>query len=91
MLPRRRDTRPPEVTRLKSLPASVAVRIAFGKVEDTVIFAHEHGLLEAGDVRGRGHWCVVRRGRRSGKVLDYAIGEGKRLEVAGKTLPVLPA
>ena len=91
MLPRRRDTRPPEVARLKSLPASLAVRIAFGKVEDTVIFAHEHGLLEAGDVRGRGHWCVVRRSRRSGKVLDYAIGEGKRLEVAGKTLPVRPA
>ena len=84
MLPRTKAEKPAAVQRLASLPASLAVKIAFADVEDVVIFAHEHGLLEAGDVRARGRWCVVRRDRKSGRVLHHAVGDGVRLEVAGK-------
>jgi hypothetical protein len=74
LLPRRKDMRPARVRRLKTLPASLAMRVTFDDVEDTVIFAYEHGLLETDDVSARGHWCVVRRSRRSGRVLDCAVG-----------------
>jgi hypothetical protein len=84
MLPRRRDMRPAGVKRLKSLPGSLAVRITFEAVEDTVLFAHEHRVLEAGDIRARADWCVVRRSRKSGKVLDHALGAGSFLEVSGR-------
>ena len=53
-------------------------------VEDTVIWAYEHHILEAGDVVARGNWCVVRRKR--GRVIAHAIDEGTRLEVAGKAI-----
>lgn len=72
MLPRAKGMQPAKVKRLKSLPGSLAVRITFEKVEDTVIFAHEHRLLEAGDVKRRGHWCVIRRNRKTGKIIDCA-------------------
>jgi hypothetical protein len=86
LLPRRAGEAKARVTRLKSLPNSLAVRVRFGRVEDTVIFAFEHGLLEAGDVRGRGTWCVVRREAESGRVLAWQMGEGRRLEVAGRVV-----
>jgi len=86
MLPRRKGQKPARVTRLASRPGSLAVRIAFAGVEDTLIFAHEHAVLEAADVRARGHWCVVRRDRRTGHVLERAVGEGHMLEVDGKRL-----
>ena len=88
MLPRKKGGKAPRVKRLKSLTGSLAVRITFENVEDTVIFAHEHRVLEAGDVSARGNWCVVRRSRKTGKVLASAVGEGVRLEVAGNHLPL---
>lgn len=86
LLPRHKGEAPARVERLRSLPGSLAVRIEFGKIEDTFIFAHEHGLLEAGDISARGRWCLVRRSRRNGQVLNYAVEEGTRLTVAGKDL-----
>jgi len=84
MLPREKGTKAAKVKRLKSLPGCLAVRITFGDVEDVLMFAHEHRVLDAADVSARADWCVVRRSRKSGKVLDYALGEGARLEVAGR-------
>ena len=86
MLPRRKGDKPPTVRRLPAVSASLAVRITFADVEDTLIFAHEHHLLEAGDIKARGSWCVVRRARSSGRVTQYAVGEGTRLEIDGKQL-----
>lgn len=88
MLPRRKTMKPATVQRLKSLPGSLAVRIAFDQVEDTLIFAYEHRILEAGDVRASGNWCVVRRNKATGKTLDYAVADGVMLAVGGKPLPV---
>ncbi len=84
MLPCRKDEPPAAVERLASLPASLAVRITFADVEDIVIFAHEHHLLEAADIRGRGKWCVVRRGRASGRIAAWSLGDGTRLDVGGQ-------
>lgn len=75
MLPREKNAAPAKVTQLSGLPGSLAVRIVFGDVEDTVIFAHEHRLLEAGGVSARGQWCVVRRSRKTGKIIEQATGE----------------
>lgn len=86
LLPRAKNMPQAKVERLKSLPASLAVRIQFAQVEDTIIFAHEHGLLEAGGISARGRWCVVRRSRANGRVLNHAVGEGTRLIVDGAAL-----
>ncbi|MCX5661601.1 MAG: hypothetical protein NTW19_18140 [Planctomycetota bacterium] len=88
MLPRRKGEVPARVERLESVDCSLALRVTFEKVEDTIIWAYEHHLLEAGDVVARGRWCVVRRSRKTGRVLDHALGEGTRLNVAGKELKV---
>ena len=88
LLPRAAGEAPATVARLASLPASLAVRVTFDRVEDVIIFAHEHHVLEAADVRARGRWCVVRRDRVRGDVLHYAVAEGTRLTVAGRPLPL---
>ncbi len=88
MLPRTKDGEPPAVQRLESVPTSLAVRVSFPEVEDTIIFAHEHRLLEAADVKGRGHWCVVRRDRQSGRIIHHAISEGTSLAADGKQLNI---
>ncbi len=80
MLPRDKSMKPAKVKRLKSLPGSLAASITFERVEDTVIFAHEHNLLEAGGIKARGRWCVVRRNLKSGRVLEQAVGDGSFLE-----------
>jgi len=69
-----------KVKRLKSLPGSLAMSITFGRVEDIVIFAHEHNLLEAGGIRARGHWCVVRRNLKNGMIVEHAVGDGFLME-----------
>ncbi len=89
MLPRCKDEAPAAVERLPSLSASLAVRITFAEVEDIVIFAHEHNLLEAADIRGRGQWCVVRRDRKTGMVLEHALGQGVFLMAADRILVAL--
>ena len=86
MVPRRRDERRPTVRRIHSLDNSLAVRITNERVEDTLIFAYEHNLLEAGDIVARGQWVVVRRSRKTDRVLDYALHNGTSLSVAGKTV-----
>jgi len=88
MTPRKKGEKATRVSRLKSIDNSLAVKIAFPKVEDTLIFAYEHNLLEANGVVGRGRWCVVRRSRATGKVLAYELGHGTKLVVDGKALRV---
>lgn len=73
-----------KVHRLASVPNSLAVKVTWPEVEDTLIFAYEHHLLEAGDIRGRGQWCAVRKSRQSGRVLDAQLGHGTNLEVRGR-------
>ena len=86
MLPRRRGERAVKVKRIASLDSSIAVRITFPAVEDTLIFAYEHCMLEAGDVNGRGQWCVVRRARESGRLVGYELGNGWRLSAGRRRL-----
>ena len=86
MVPRRKGERPARIQRLAAVPNSLAARITFAAVEDTVIVAYDHQLLEADDVAGRGRWCVVRRSRASGKVLAHALGDGTSLTVGGRKL-----
>ncbi|MBI3987029.1 MAG: heparinase II/III family protein [Lentisphaerae bacterium] len=94
LLPRRKDEQPLMVERLPSVDNSLAVSIASESVVDTVIFAYEHQLLEAvptleeAGISGRGQWCVVRRARKSGKALAWTLGNGTRLSVGGRNLPV---
>lgn len=88
MLPRRKGATPAKVEALPTVWNALAMRVTFARVEDTVIWAYEHGILEAGDVRGRGRWCVVRRSRKTGEVLRYEIGGGDSLRVDGKNLRV---
>ncbi|MBI2437269.1 MAG: heparinase II/III family protein [Lentisphaerae bacterium] len=86
MLPRRNGAKPAKVERLPSVDNSLAVRIAFGEVEDILIFAYEHNLLEADGIIGRGQWCVVRRNQKSKRVIGHALGHGTSLRVAGTEL-----
>ena len=88
MIPRRKGAAPAGFERLPTLGNALAVRFTFPAVTDTLIYAYEHNLLEAGDILGRGQWCVVRRDRRSGKVLAWSLGHGTRLEVGGKSVGV---
>jgi len=53
-------------------------------------YPYEHNLLEAGDVRGRGQWCVVRRSRQTGEVPAWELGHGTSLSLDGKALPGQP-
>lgn len=86
MIPRRKGTPPATVETLDSLDNSLAVRIRMADVEDILIWAYEHQLLEAEDVRARGSWCVVRRSLRTGAVLAWEIADGRQLEVGGRRL-----
>jgi len=83
MLPYDRDETPARVERLHGVENTLAVRITFAEVNDTLIFAYDHNLLDVEDIRGRGQWCVVRRSQATGEVLSHAIGHGTTLEVAG--------
>jgi len=78
MIPRLKDATPPKVERLPSVPVSLAVRITFDDVYDTIIWAYEHNLLEAGGISARGQWCVVRQSRKTGRVLHQHVhGDGQ--------------
>ena len=87
IIPRRQGDKPAKVERLPSLGNSLALRIAFADVEDTLIWAYEHHLLEAGGVSARGQWIVVRRARSSGKLRRFASADLTRLTVDSKTIP----
>ena len=86
MLPRARGARPAVVKQLETHYDGFAVKIRFPDVEDTIIWAYHHGLLEAEDIQGLGRWCVVRRSRKTRRVLKYALGNGTSLRVGGKEL-----
>jgi hypothetical protein len=94
LLPRRKGEAAAKFEQLPTIDNALAVRVthpASGRraaVVDTLIWAYEHRLLEVDDIVGRGDWCLVRRDARTGRVLDHAIGNGTRLSVAGKALPV---
>lgn len=75
MLPRRKGAKPAVVKQLPTLENSLAVSITFGDVEDTLIFAYEHNLLEANGVSARGQWTVVRRSLKSRKLIASALGQ----------------
>ncbi len=86
MLPREKDTVAARVTALEAPPGSIAARITFGDLEDTVIFAKGTGLLRAGDIDGCGDWCVIRRRLRDGRPIKVAAGNCTRLRLDGKPL-----
>jgi hypothetical protein len=65
---------------------AIAVKITFTDVEDIIIWAYHHGLLEAGDIKAKGQWCIVRRKRKTGRLVDYTLGNGTSLSVKGKRL-----
>lgn len=88
MLPRTKGAKPASVETMPSIDNSLAARITFGDVEDTLIWAYDHGLLEAGDVWARGDWCVVRRSIATGKVLAYEIANGLSLKVGNRSLKI---
>jgi hypothetical protein len=90
LLPRPKGDSRCQVTQLPSLVNSLAVRLRFAAVEDIIIYAYEHQLLEAADIRGRGTWCVVRRRLSDGQILAWTMGDGSSLSIGGKAVPVSP-
>lgn len=86
LLPRRKSEPPARVETLPAIDNVLAARITCGDVEDVLIWAYEHNLLEAADIRGRGQWCLVRRARRTRKILAVARSRGATLSVDGKEL-----
>jgi len=86
LIPRRRGERAARVRQVPSLDATLAVRVTFEKVQDTLIWSFQHEMLEADGVVARGQWVVVRRSRRTGRVLNWQLGHGTSLVVDGKAL-----
>ena len=86
MLPRRKGEAMAKVEQLEAVDGVLALRIDFGAVTDTLIWAYDCHMLEADDISGRGKWCVVRRAKKTGRVLAAQIGGGTRLRVAGKSV-----
>ena len=86
MIPRKKGEPKPKVTQLKTIDNAFAIQVTHSRVEDTVIFAYEHNLLEANRVEGRGQWCVVRRNRANGRLLAAQLGHGTKLKVDGKRI-----
>ena len=91
MLPRRAGEAPAHVEQVFGLQNVLAFRVRFADVEDTLVWAYDHSLLEAGDIEGRGNWCIVRRDAKSGSVLRTAGCGVTRLTVAGVEQAVSPA
>lgn len=84
MVPRRKSCAPIRFERLKTNPNTLAMKIHFPKVTDTLLFAYEHGFLDAEDISGIGDFLVVRRDRETGKVIDYALRGGEALTIGGR-------
>ena len=53
---------------------NLSVDLTFENMEDTVVFAYDHGILEADGVNERGRFCVVRR-RNTGRVIAREVKE----------------
>lgn len=86
LIPRKKGSPRVSVDQLQSVDNSLAVRVIADGIEDIVIFAYEHNLLEAAEIVGRGMWCVVRRAVRTGRVLAWELGYGTSLSVGGRGL-----
>jgi len=86
MIPRKKGRPAAKVAPLKVIDNSLAMRISFEQVEDTLIWAYEHNMLAAAGVIARGQWVVVRRSRKTGRLLDCAMGAGESLQVDGKNI-----
>lgn len=86
LLPRHKSEKPVKVERMPSLMNSLAVRLTFSKVTDTLIWSFEHGMLESDDISARGQWCVIRRARKGGRVLRVAGGGLTSVKVGGKSI-----
>ncbi|MCX5658305.1 MAG: heparinase II/III family protein [Planctomycetota bacterium] len=86
MIPRRKGEPAAIVEPLPTLMGALAMRIVRGHIEDTLIFAYGHSLLEANGVRGRGRWLVVRRDQRDRRLVSHAIHRGDWLEVDGQSV-----
>ncbi len=86
MVPRRKGRKPTNIQRLESCPNSLAVKIVFPRVTDTLIYAYEHGFLESEDIVAEGDFLIVRRRRRDNKVVASAMRNGTSLTVAGKRI-----
>ena len=87
LVPRPASAPAPRVAALPTLPGALALRLTFADVQDTLITALGHRLLEADGVRAVGAWVVVRRRRADGRMLTHALGEGELIEVDGRALP----
>ncbi|MBI3987288.1 MAG: heparinase II/III family protein [Lentisphaerae bacterium] len=84
MAPRRKGEAPAKIESLPTLDNGLAMRLTFKKVVDTLLWAYDHHLLEADGIKARAQWCVVRRDRKTGRVLKHALGDGNSLTVDGK-------
>ncbi|MCG3148576.1 MAG: hypothetical protein PCFJNLEI_02021 [Verrucomicrobiae bacterium] len=73
LLPRRQGMKPAKVQQLATLDNALAVSITWRDVEDTLIFAYEHNLLEANGVSARGQWIVERRSLKSRRVITRSL------------------
>jgi hypothetical protein len=71
---------------MESCPNSLAAKIVFPRVTDTLIYAYEHGFLESEDIVAEGDFLIVRRRRRDNKVVASAMRNGTSLTVAGKRI-----
>lgn len=84
MLPRKKGESPAKVKQLPTIENSIGIKVTHENIEDTIIFAYEHQLLETDGIRGRGQWCVVRRQRESGKLISWELGNGVSLKIDGR-------
>lgn len=87
MIPRRQGKPRATVETLPTSDYALAARLTFGNVEDTLLCAYEHRLLEADDIRGGGEWCVVRRDRKTRRIVQYELGAGTSVTVGDVRLP----
>lgn len=84
MVPVRKGQPPVRFERLTSAPNSLAMKVHFPRLTDTLIYAYEHGFLEAEDIAGEGDFVLVRRRKRDAAVLAWAMRQGNSLRVGGK-------
>ena len=88
LIPRQKGSPKLKVRQAKSLDSSFAMKVTHASVEDTIIFAYEHQLLEAEGIEARGQWCVVRRSLKTGRVLAWEMAHGTSLKIDGKRFQV---
>lgn len=86
MVPRRKGRKPIVFERLETTLNSLAMKIRFPRVTDTLIYSYEHGFLEAEDIEGEGEFALVRRRRNDNHPIASLLLNGEKLKVGGRTL-----